>query len=85
MIRTCGDGVRVVAPSGGGHYNHAQASQGSNSMKWLPQKMRAETRLDAGQMPLLDRYAASRTGAKTAHKGSGLSAAQVDYVDAGSL
>lgn len=34
------DGVHVMAPSGGGHYNHARASRGLNSMKWLLPKMR---------------------------------------------
>jgi len=82
-----------MAPSGSGHYDHAQASQGLNSVKWLLQKMRdvvpltwvlmamispvaaqqvtverdselrAEARLDAEQMRLLDRYAASRADA----------------------
>ena len=43
-----------------------------------------QARFDAGQMRLLDQYAASRADAESSAQGSGLSAAQVDYLDAGS-
>ncbi len=43
-----------------------------------------QARFDAGQMRLLDQYAASRADAESSAQGSGLSAARVDYLDAGS-
>lgn len=43
-----------------------------------------QARFDAGQMRLLDQYAASRADAESTAQGSGLAAAQVDYLDTGS-
>jgi len=43
-----------------------------------------QARFDAGQLRLLDQYAASRADAESGAQGSGLSAARVDYLDAGS-
>ncbi len=43
-----------------------------------------QARFDAEQMRLLDQYAASRADAESSAQGSGLSAAPVDYLDAGS-
>ncbi len=43
-----------------------------------------QARFDAEQMRLLDQYSASRADAESRAQSSGLSAAQVDYLDAGS-
>lgn len=43
-----------------------------------------QARFDAGQVRLLDQYAATRAEAENSAQDSGLSAAQVDYLDASS-
>ncbi len=43
-----------------------------------------QARFDDGQIRLLDQYAASRADAESSAQSSGLAAAQVDYLDAGS-
>jgi len=43
-----------------------------------------QAHFDDGQMRLLDQYTASRADAESSAQGSGLAAAKVDYLDAGS-